>query len=89
MKAYITKYALSEGVKHVEGEVWGDHGRYFTPAGQRDFAVLVFGRDCFTNRTDAVAKVAEMQAKKIASLTKKIAAIKKLHPEEVVPSEES
>lgn len=86
MNVYVTKYALSGGVTYEEGELWGDHGKYFRPAGHKH-RMLIVGRDCFANRADAVAKVAEMQAKKVASLAKQVAAVKKLHPEEVVPME--
>lgn len=86
MKTYVTKYALSDGCTLEEGELWGDHGKYFSPAGRKHH-MLIVGRDCFVSRADAVARVAEMQAKKLVSLAKQAAAIKKLHPEEIVPME--
>ena len=83
MKTYVTKYAFSSGVTYEEGELWGDHGKYFSPSNKN--CILVVGRDCFVNRTDAVAAVAKMQAKKLASLAKQIASVKWLHPEKAVP----
>lgn len=88
MKVYVTKYAFSGGVFTIEGELVGDHGKYFKerkPGGGGYF--LTMGRDCFASRTDAIAKVTEMQAKKLESLTNQAVTIKRINPEKAVPQE--
>lgn len=70
IKAWVTKYALTEGIQEVEGEVchnvssgmlsWGKYG-------------TAHGRDWHRTREEAVKRAEEMRVAKIASLKRSIA----------------
>lgn len=67
---YLSKYALSVGVKEVEvnSDLDGDRVR---PEGYCDYYKI--GRDIHHDRADAVAAAKVMAAKRIVSLRKQIA----------------
>jgi hypothetical protein len=73
-KLYLTKYALTGGIqikdfRYVSGRYWQEDGGY---------GLYVEGRDVFENEDDAIADAEKRRAKKIASLEKQIAKIKRL-----------
>lgn len=77
MKAYITKYALTEGIVEVDdAEVYNEHPSMITVKSLGPFATFHGeGREWHKTRESAVARAEEMQKKKIVSLRK---ALKKM-----------
>ena len=84
MKRYLTKYALTEGVQFVEMEDCTKYGNGMWKFSEHGFA---HRDDSQATRQEAVKRVAEMKAKKLASLRKQIAKLEKLDPEQIVPKE--
>lgn len=81
MKAFITKYALTEGIQEKEGEVIGTDGRYFSNSNLAGYAVGRFflgPKDWTTDRDVAVERAESMRKAKIASLKKQIAKLEAL-----------
>lgn len=78
-KVFITKYALTSGIKEVETEIhkstFKDYPNYI-----RDSAYLFhyIGKDAFLNKSEALQKAENMRKKKIASLRKQIEKLEKL-----------
>lgn len=77
MKVYITKYALTQGIFEVEGEVHPTigNGRMFCQANQGG---IYHKPDWHTTREEAVARAEEMRVKKISSLYKSLAKMETL-----------
>jgi hypothetical protein len=75
---YLTKYALTEGIKEVTARNYGDDGTYVYPEGYTSWFSFKLGRDVFESRADAVKAAEAMRIKKIASLRKQIAKLEKL-----------
>ncbi|MCD8491128.1 MAG: hypothetical protein LRY51_04085 [Geovibrio sp.] len=79
MKVWITKYALSEGIFVIDGEVQEDFVSYRRPKhdrlGMQSFA---HGKEWHKNEADALAHVEEMKKKKIQSLQKQIDKLEKM-----------
>lgn len=75
MKMYITKYALSDGVEHVECEP-GDAEGWVVPSGH-SWSLLV-GRDAHATIEAAQARFNEMVADKVKSLEKQLAKLRAL-----------
>lgn len=69
MKIWISKYALSSGIKEVECEKITAEG-YAYPVGT--YIGFKMGRDAHVNREDAVAQAEKSKISKIASLEKQI-----------------
>lgn len=76
MKRYLVKYALSDRVKIIEGKPCGYNPSYFNAHGY--FCNFKDGTECTVFREQAIARVDEMRTKKIASLEKQIAKLRKL-----------
>ncbi len=74
MKAYITKYCLTDGIQEMDGEVSKEWPKYFVTTNPK-----LFLPNCWhTTREAAVAQAEQMRIKKIASLKKQIARLEKL-----------
>jgi len=74
---YVTKYALTGGIRKIEGEA--DKSRYDDRLIVRDgYNWLVLGRDVFADESDANADAEKRRIAKIASLRKQIAKLEKL-----------
>ncbi len=75
MKVYITKYALTKGIEHIEVKEtsYPEYVKENTKWG-RDF----HKGDWWENKDDAIKKAEGMRKKKIASLEKQIGKLKKL-----------
>lgn len=68
--AYITKYALTQGILEVQAELCGPEMiRYYIDGCYDQY---MYGNDFHRSRFDAVGRANAMQYKKIASLKKKI-----------------
>ena len=80
MKVYITKYALTQGIFEVEGEVCGGiFGRMFDAEKNGYFHNHPYGIDEWhRTRASAVRTAEQMRQKKIASLEKQIEKLKKM-----------
>ena len=78
-KVFITKYALTSGIKEVETEI---HKSTFKdcPNYVRDsaYSFHYIGKDAFLNKSEALQKAENMRKKKIASLRKQIEKFEKL-----------
>lgn len=71
-KAYITKYALTDGIIEKEGEIVKD--TYFNV---RKYGFFSKG-DYFFTKEEAIEKAEQMRLKKIESLKKQILKLEKL-----------
>jgi len=74
MKAYITKYALTDGVELKEGEIIED---YFKLS-EKTYSPLVFKNDFHGTAGGAILRCEEMRTAKIKSLKKQIAKLEAL-----------
>jgi len=82
MKAYVTKYALTEGIQELEGELT-KCGKYFYNhghAGARYGEARFFHNKSHwtTDKAEAVKRAEAMRTKKISSLKKQIAKLEKI-----------
>lgn len=75
MKAYITKYALTEGIQEKEGDISKSYPTMFRGEG---FGNTFHGKDWHLNREDALKQAEAMRLKKIASLKKQIQKLENL-----------
>lgn len=75
MKAWITKHALTAGIEELDGNQFGDHGKYFSVNGEYS---LVCENDWHRTREAAIVRAEAMRVAKIASLRKSIAKLEKL-----------
>lgn len=71
MKVYVTKYALTAGIKEMEGRLLEG---YFKP--DKGYSGLITKNHFFEKREDAVAAADKMRQKKIASLESQIKKLK-------------
>lgn len=70
MKAWITKYALTDGIEEMDGEINHIMGsEYFYVKGYRDGFTK---KEYFPNKIDAICNAEERRIKKIKSLEKQI-----------------
>lgn len=74
MKAYITKYALTQGVFAVDAELCDESMIKYRPVGSR-YDQYAHGKDFYFCEEDAIARAEIMREKKIASLRAQIAKI--------------
>ncbi|MDC2233564.1 hypothetical protein [Bacteroides thetaiotaomicron] len=78
-KVFITRYALTSGIKEVETEI---HKSNFkdSPNYVRDSAYSFYyiGKDAFLDKSEALNKAEDMRKKKIASLRKQIEKLEKM-----------
>lgn len=78
-KAFITRYALTSGIKEVETEI---HKSNFkdSPNYIRDgsYTCHYIGKDAFLDKSEALNKAEDMRKEKIASLRKQIENLEKL-----------
>jgi hypothetical protein len=84
MKVWITKYALTQGIYDVEGEVCTGQIDMFV---QKNCGMISCyyhgeGKEWHRTRRAAVATAKEMRDRKIASIQKKIAKLKAMTFEE-------
>ena len=77
-KVFITKYALTEGIKEIETDIRKNEvGNYeYVLYGNHYFFHI--GSDAFTDKSEALKKAEEMRQKKVASLRKQIEKLEKL-----------
>lgn len=76
-KVFITKYALSSGIKEIEAEIIKSdyHNVEYVYYDYQSFSI---GSNAFLNKADALKKAEEMRKKKIASLKKQISKLEKM-----------
>ncbi len=77
-KVFITKYALTEGIKEIETDII--RSRFEDREYVRDGLCSYFriGENAFTDKSEALKKAEEMKIRKIASLRKQIEKLEKL-----------
>lgn len=80
MKFFISKWALTGGIKEAGGVVvTGSSGKeYFKPDGTSYAALLVVGKDVHETRQSAVDAAESLRARKLASLRRQIAKIESI-----------
>ena len=71
MRVWVSKYALSEGLFEVDGEVTREGGISYTPpnGGLRQY---YYGSDWHATKESAIARAEEMRIRKLKSLNKQI-----------------
>lgn len=78
-KVYVTKYALTSGIKEMETEIikstFNDYPSYIRDG---SFTFHYIGKDAFLDKTEALKKAEDMRRKKIASLHKQIEKLENL-----------
>lgn len=72
MKAYITAYALTEGIVEIEAEECGDETIRQTDLPRGCWYFHGEGREWHRTREGAIEKAGIMRARKIASLEKQL-----------------
>lgn len=77
MKVYITKYALSQGIFEVDGEVSELFPDTFDARGYLGY-FHGDGKEWHRTRESAIKRAEEMRKKKIASLKKQIEKLEKM-----------
>jgi hypothetical protein len=77
-KVFITKYALTGGIKEIEADII--RSRFEDGEYVRDGLCSYFciGENAFTDKSEALKKAEEMRIRKIASLRKQIEKLEKL-----------
>ena len=78
MKVWITKYALSTGIKEIEANVSSVSSDMVTESGSIWNHFHGEGRDWHRSREAATAKAEEMRKAKIVSLRKQIAKLERM-----------
>lgn len=78
MKAYITKYALTNGIEEVDGNFVGGQTFERTDIGRNPFRPYERKPDWHETREDAVKRANEMRDKAIKSAEKKLAKLRKM-----------
>ncbi len=81
MKAFITKYALTQGILERDGHVSSDDvlcisGNYSN--GSFTFTTYYHKGEWFKTKEEAIVKAEEMRQKKIKSLEKQLAKLKEM-----------
>lgn len=76
--AWVTKYALSTGIKIVSGRVCHSITSEAFAYSTNGFGAMAHGNDWHRTEAEAIARAEQMRLKKIASLEKQIAKLKKL-----------
>lgn len=75
---YVTRYALTGGIKKVEAKIHGCGTMASFKEGSQGFTQYVHGKDFWLTEEDAKARANEMLAKKIASAEKNLEKLKKM-----------
>lgn len=77
-KIWVTKHALTSGIKEFEAVVHPDPKRGMAVYKNNGYDNYVHGDEFHLDRVSAVAKAESMRLKKIESLDKKIRKLKKM-----------
>lgn len=77
-KVFITKYALTEGIKEIETDIRRNEVRNYEYVSYGNYSFFYIGEDAFTDKSEALKKAEEMRIRKIASLRKQIEKLEKL-----------
>lgn len=78
MKVWITKYALSEGIREVDGEVTRDFPEILSSKDYPYGYLHGEGKEWHRTRKSAYARADKMRLEKIVSLKKQIAKLEAL-----------
>lgn len=77
-KVFITKYALTEGIKEIETDIRKNEVGNYEYVFYGNHYFFYIGKDAFTDKSEALKKAEEMKIRKIASLRKQIEKLEKL-----------
>lgn len=76
---YITRYALSKGIKVLEAEVLLEREEGSSYKYIRDgYGFLYINKDFFLTKSEAIKKAEEMKKKKLLSLRKQVEKLEKM-----------
>lgn len=75
---YLTKYALSDGIKVAEGAQLERDPAYIGVGRGWDYATYALGTEAFETEAEAIANADARRVKKIASLKRQIAKLEKM-----------
>ena len=75
MKAYITKYALTYGILHMEGEVKGE---FFIAESQLEYAHRYQENEWFTDLDEALTRAEVMRRRRVRQLKLQLADMKRI-----------
>lgn len=78
MKVWITKYALTQGIYEVEGEVSVENNIFCVPRTEKTFATYYHKPHWHETKEEAVAQAEKMRVAKLKALEKQVAKIKAL-----------
>lgn len=77
MKVWISKYALTQGIYEVEGEIAESYSKMFcVPKSGKTFAMYFHKPDWYETKAEAIVRAEQMRANKLKALDKQIAKIK-------------
>lgn len=71
-KVFITKYALTEGIKEIETDIRRNEVGNYKYVFYGNYSCFYIGKDAFTDKSEALKKAEEMRLNKITSLRKQI-----------------
>lgn len=77
-KVFITKYALTEGIKEIETDIIRSRFENEEYVIDDSYSYFRIGTNAFTDKSEALKKAEEMKIRKIASLRKQIEKLEKL-----------
>lgn len=77
-KVFITKYALTAGVKEIETDIIRDRFENEEYVIDDSYSYFRIGTNAFTDKSEALKKAEEMRIRKIASLRKQMEKLEKL-----------
>lgn len=78
-KVFITKYALTTGIKEVELEIIkSDFTNSSDYVRDGSYTFFYIGKDAFLSKEDATKKAEDMRKKKISSLKKQLEKLEKM-----------
>lgn len=77
-KVFITKYALTEGIKEIETDIIRSRFENEEYVIDDSYSYFRIGTNAFTDKSEALKKAEEMKIRKIASLRKQMEKLEKL-----------
>lgn len=78
MKMWVTKYALTDGIRERSGEVSHEYFCYYTVPPMSGLVMMKIGRDAHPTKEAAVEAAEAMRVKKLRSLEKQMKKLRDL-----------
>lgn len=77
-KVFITKYALTKGIKEIDADIIRSRFENEEYVIDDSYSYFRIGTNAFTDKSEALKKAEEMKIRKIASLRKQMEKLEKL-----------